>query len=144
MVHHVSSEQIKRMAGSDGLILQGCGGDTVEWLTGINETLTDEGILKNGGAFKDIYVFEHDGITNILYPFDEMKPDTLDMGKLAMWRLQTHGNFAGTWHSDYLPNKLGVNIEDRNVASVTPSDNFNRVPPPRYTRLHRACLDCAL
>ena len=29
------------------------------------------------------------------------------MGKLAMWRLQTHGAFGGTWLSDYVPNRLG-------------------------------------
>ncbi len=32
----------------------------------------------------------------------------LDVGKLAMWRLQTHQNFGGTWLSDYLSNRLGV------------------------------------
>lgn len=29
------------------------------------------------------------------------------MGKLAMWRLQTHEQFGGTWLSDYVPNRLG-------------------------------------
>ena len=29
------------------------------------------------------------------------------MGKLAMWRIQTHGQFGGTWLSDYVPNRLG-------------------------------------
>ena len=29
------------------------------------------------------------------------------MGKLAMWRLQTHDQFGGTWLSDYVPNRLG-------------------------------------
>lgn len=32
----------------------------------------------------------------------------LDMGKLAMWCLQSHPQFGGTWLSDYLPNRLGV------------------------------------
>ncbi len=40
----------------------------------------------------------------ILYPFGDVK---LDMGKLAMWRLQTHDTFGGTWLSDYVPNRLG-------------------------------------
>lgn len=31
----------------------------------------------------------------------------LDVGKLAMRRLQTHGQFGGTWLSDYVPNRLG-------------------------------------
>ena len=29
-----------------------------------------------------------------------------DGGKLAAWRLMTHGEFGGTWLSDYIPNRL--------------------------------------
>ena len=36
----------------------------------------------------------------------------LDIGKLAMWRLQTHEQFGGTWLSDYVPNRLGGFIEE--------------------------------
>ena len=49
--------------------------------------------------------FEHDGITNLLFPFDDGVK--LDVGKLAMWRLQTYNIFGGTWLSDYVPNRLG-------------------------------------
>lgn len=31
----------------------------------------------------------------------------LDIGKLAVWRLQTHENLGGTWLSDFVPNRLG-------------------------------------
>lgn len=30
------------------------------------------------------------------------------IGKLAMWRINTHSLFGGTWLSDYQPNYLGV------------------------------------
>ena len=51
-----------------------------------------------------------DTLTNLLFPFDRVK---LDVGKLAMWRLQTHGQFGGTWLSDYVPNQLGgYHLED--------------------------------
>lgn len=30
------------MNGKEGLILQGCGGETQEWVDGINEMLTDK------------------------------------------------------------------------------------------------------
>lgn len=30
----------------------------------------------------------------------------LDIGKLAVWRLQTHSEFGGTWLSDFVPNRL--------------------------------------
>ncbi len=38
------------------------------------------------------------------FPFENIK---LNIGKLAIWRLQTHAAFGGTWLSDYVPNKLG-------------------------------------
>jgi hypothetical protein len=34
------------------------------------------------------------------------------MGKLAIWRLQSHSAFGGTWLSDYLPNRLGVHMDE--------------------------------
>ena len=36
------------------------------------------------------------------------------MGKLAMWRIQTHSQFGGTWLSDYVPNRLGGFLEQPN------------------------------
>ena len=39
-----------------------------------------------------------------------MKNVELDIGKLAMWRLSTYNTFGGTWLSDYLPNKLNVEM----------------------------------
>ena len=44
------------------------------------------------------------GVTCLLYPFEDVD---LDIGKLAMWRLHMHGNFGGTWLSDFVPNCLG-------------------------------------
>ena len=60
-------------------------------------------ILLDGSRFERASVFQHDGLTNLLFPFEGVK---LDMGKLAMWRLQTHDQFGGTWLSDYVPNRL--------------------------------------
>ena len=103
-INHIAAEDLRRMEGKEGLILQGCGGDLQEWLAGINEMLTDAGILKNGTKFQDISAFEYDGLTCLLYPFEGVD---LEIGKLAMWRLQTHESFGGTWLSDYVPNRLG-------------------------------------
>ena len=93
------------MGDQEGLILQGCGGDSQEWVDGINEILTQEGILKKGAGFEEAYTFRHDGLTCLLFPFKENME--LDMGKLAVWRLATHSTFGGTWLSDYVPNRLG-------------------------------------
>jgi len=105
---HITTDELRRMTNTEGLILQGCGGDPNEWVTGINELLTKEGILLDGDTFKDVSVFEHGGLTNLLFSMDGVK---LDIGRLAMWRLQSHGTFGGTWLSDYLPNRLGVNMD---------------------------------
>lgn len=106
----VKTEELRRMNGAEGLILQGCGGDPQEWLDGINSLLTDEGILKNGSRFENISVFQNGDLTNILFPFEDGVD--IDMGKLAMWRLRSHEQFGGTWLSDYVPNKLGGFVDE--------------------------------
>ena len=105
VISHIPAENLRRKQDTEGLVLQGCGGDPQDWLDGINDMLTREDILLDGTRFSECAVFEHEGHTNILFPFrDDVK---LDMGRLAMWRLQTHGDFGGTWLSDYVPNRLG-------------------------------------
>lgn len=104
---HITTDELRIMTEREGLIIQGCGGDLSEWVKGINDILTQEGILKNGDTFKDVSVFEHDGCTNLLFSMENVD---LDIGKLAMWRLRSHETFGGTWLSDYLPNRLGVDM----------------------------------
>lgn len=101
-VKTISKNELRRMEGSEGLILQGCGGSLDEWVGSINDMLTEDGILLDGTRFYDCSTFEHEGVTCLIFPF---KGDVkLDVGKLAMWRLRTHENFGGTWLSDYVPN----------------------------------------
>ena len=100
----ISAEKLRTMEAQEGLVLQGCGGDLQEWVNGINGLLTDAGILLDGSRFENVSTFRHGEVTNLLFPFEDVK---LDMGKLAMWRLQTHGQFGGTWLSDYVPYRLG-------------------------------------
>ena len=103
-MEHISTDALRQMEGREGLILQGCGGDLQEWADGINKLLMEEGILKNGSRMENVFVFEHDGLTDLLFSFEGAE---LNMGKLAMWRLRTHERFGGTWLSDYVPNRLG-------------------------------------
>ena len=93
-INTVTTDDLRRMNGKEGLVLQGCGGDPQEWLDGINDLLTDEGILKNGSKFENISVFQNGSLTNILFPFEDGVE--IDMGKLAMWRLHSHEQFGGT------------------------------------------------
>ena len=120
-IRQITKEQLRCMGDQEGLVLQGCGGDPQEWLDGINQILTDEGILKKGTGFEDAYTFRHDGLTCMLFPFKQDME--LDMGKLAVWRLGTHSTFGGTWLSDYVPNRLGgfVQIqEQKEPAQIKP------------------------
>lgn len=100
----ITTDELRSMEDKEGLILQGCGGKLEEWLDGINDMLTEDGILLEGTRFETALTFEHGGCTNLLFPFEGIK---LDVGKLAMWRLKTHEQFGGTWLSDYVPNRLG-------------------------------------
>jgi hypothetical protein len=103
-INQITLTDLRRMNGKEGLILQGCGGETQEWVDGINEMLTDKGILLDNTKFENVSVFQNDGVTCILYPFADVH---LDIGKLAMWRLQSYTAFAGMWLSDYVDNRLG-------------------------------------
>ena len=110
MITHVTSDDLRSMRNTEGLILQGCGGPLDKWVDGINELLTKEGILLKGDTFKDVSVFENDGLTNLLFKMDDNVK--LDIGRLAMWRLQSHGTFGGYWLSDYRVNRLGVSMDE--------------------------------
>ena len=106
MVKQISTEDLRRMEDQEGLVLQGCGGDLQEWVDGINGLLTEAGILLDGSLFKleDVSLFQHGESTCLLFPFEGVE---LDVGRLAVWRIQTHERFGGTWLSDYVPNRLG-------------------------------------
>lgn len=103
-IKHITADDLRHMENAEGLILQGCGGDLQEWVDGINGMLTEEGILRNGSKFENCSSFEHDGLTCLLFPFEEVN---VDIGRLAIWRLKTHDTFGGAWLSDYVPNRLG-------------------------------------
>ncbi len=104
-IKEISVQELRQMREQEGLVLQGCGGDPQEWLDGINSLLTEADILKNGSKFEEACIFEQDGHTCILFPFkDDLE---VNMGKLAIWRIQSHDIFGGTWLSDYVPNRLG-------------------------------------
>ena len=107
---HISTSELRQMPSCEGLIIQGCGGDLSEWVNGINNLLTEAGVLINGSKFENVSVFEQDGVTNLLFDFEGAD---LNIGKLALWRLQTYGQFGGTWLSDYVPNKLGGFLNEK-------------------------------
>ena len=108
-INEITTNDLRKMNGKEGLILQGCGGEVKDWVDGINEMLKKDGILLDDTKFENVSIFENEGLTCILYPFDNVH---LDVGKLAMWRLQSYTAFGGTWLTDYVDNKLGGFEED--------------------------------
>lgn len=113
MIQEKTTEDLRHMTNEEGLILQGCGGDLQEWVDGINDLLTQEGILLNGTKFEHASTFQHDGLTNLMFSFEGVQ---LNVGKLALWRIQTHSQFGGTWLSDYVPNRLGGFIQEQKLV----------------------------
>ncbi len=101
----ITADELKKMRGSEGLILQGCGGDLDKWVDGINDILTEEGILLEDTEFDKAMAFKHEGLTNLLFPFTE--DVKLNIGKFALWRIASHETFGGTWLTDYVDNRLG-------------------------------------
>lgn len=118
-VKEISIDGLRRMNGKEGLILQGCGGDLQEWLDGINDLLTTEGVLLNGSKFDTIYSFQVGDHTDLLFPFDDVE---LNIGKLAMWRLETRNTFFGTWLSDLVPNELGGSLTEEQAEERVKPD----------------------
>ncbi len=137
-IREISVDKLRRMEDQEGLIIQGCGGDLQEWVDGINEILTEEGILKKGTKFEDVYSFQRGEVTCLLFPFKDDVP--LDVGKLAMWRLQTYQAFGSTWLSDYVPNELGGFLPQKPDCSLKCCDGniFNIMGKASQTlRAHR-------
>ena len=96
MVKKITTTELRQGKINGGIIFQGCAEPHDEWVTGVNDMLTEAGILLEGTKYKpeDVYTFQHEGITNLVFPFEPVK---LDIGKLAMWRLATHGTSAQSW-----------------------------------------------
>ncbi len=57
MMKEITVGELKKMTDKEGLILQGCGGDLKEWEDGVNELLTESGILLEGHTFRKCLCF---------------------------------------------------------------------------------------
>lgn len=104
--------ELRIMHGKEGLVFQGCGGDLQEWVDGVNNLLTEAGILKSGAHFENVTEFQMSDHTCLLFPFEDVGED-LNVGKLAVWRLRTYDTFGAMWLSDFVENKLGSYISEQ-------------------------------
>lgn len=107
----LSLEEVKDLRNDnyEYLVLQGCGGDLVDWIFGFTDILKDEGIVNDSFSFDKVYFFENGDITNLAFPLDSKD---IDMGKLAMFRLKIRNDFGAMWLSDYIDNGY---IKDINI-----------------------------
>ena len=62
--------------------------------------------------------FQYNGVTNLIFPFDETVK--LNIAKLAIWRLQYHEKFGGMWLSDYVENRLGGFVSEKQQEQERP------------------------
>ena len=64
----VELAELRKMENTEGLLLQGCGGDLKEWLDGINNMFQEADILLENTKFEedDCLVFKNGEITCLL------------------------------------------------------------------------------
>jgi len=99
-INNITYSFLSEIARSkEGLVLLGAGGDLNEWINGVSELLKDEGIALPNFAFTEAHKIDIiGGRIDLLLTFDFA---TVDVGKLAMWRIR-FGDCS--WLSDYIPN----------------------------------------
>ena len=78
----ITTEDLRHMEEKEGLVLQGCGGDLKEWVDGINDMLTEAGILKEGTRFEDVSAFQYGELTCLLFPFEDVKLE-MEIGRAS-------------------------------------------------------------
>ena len=59
-IKKIDIQELRKMRGQEGLILQGCGGDLSEWVEGFSKMLKDEGIAKDSFSFDEVYSFQNE------------------------------------------------------------------------------------
>lgn len=99
MIHKIDIKDLPNLDEKEGLVLQGCGEPLQEWFDGINNLLTEQGILLDGSRFEKCYSFKNENCTCLLFPFNGQQ---MNMGRFAIWRIGTHETLGGTWLSDFI------------------------------------------
>ncbi len=124
-IKEVTTADIANMRSSEGLVLQGCGGDLREWVDGINKLLLDADIIKSGQKLDNVVSFKYNDLTCLVFPFDGIE---LDMSKMAIWRLATRETFGSMWLSDFIDNYLGKITEKPDCPLIGADGNiFNLI-----------------
>ena len=78
-IQRIQAGDLRGMSDREGLILQGCGGDLKEWVDGINDMLTESGILQNESRFEEAYTFKNE---NLAVLFQKMNKNRMKIAVL--------------------------------------------------------------
>ena len=100
-----STDELRRMHDTEGIVFPGCGGDLNEWVDGVNQMFIEEGILLGGTTFSQVTAFKNEESSNLLFHFTE--DVNINIGKLALWRIVTSHHWNAKWFTDYVDNYLG-------------------------------------
>lgn len=65
--------------------------------------LKENNIVPSDFVFDEVYNFKKDNITNLAFALNNK---SINLGKLAMFRLQLRDDFGAMWLSDYVDNYL--------------------------------------
>ena len=137
-IERITADDLRDMEHQEGLVLQGCGGEAQEWLDGINDLLTQDGILQNGSRFETVKVFQHDGLNNLLFPpvADPTDPAQDEKARAMGLRLlescqqmNVYGPVwtDGMWQEIYKAGELGIPV-------LTDQKTIGRTPPARHPK----------
>jgi len=103
-IKEINIQELRKMDQNEGLVLQGCGGELIEWVDGINKLLTKEEILLEGSRFENCCTFKNGESICMLFLFEDQK---INMGRFAVWRIATNAALGGMWLSDFVDHYLG-------------------------------------
>ena len=103
----ITFSELSRMVkknDAEGIILLGAGGDLKDWINGVSSQLYDQGVATSGNPV-DLWAGAYElttsgGRTDLALEF-KRNDNSVNVGKLAMWRLQ-FGD--ASWFTDYVEN----------------------------------------
>ena len=99
----INADGLRNLAGRNGLAFRDCELAPLELLDELNQALAYGGILLGQGRLETVLTFQHDGIVDLIVPFDDAK---LDPAKLVMWQMLAYPDCHGVFLSDYIPKTL--------------------------------------
>ncbi len=112
-IKNIKIIELLSMIHMDGLILQNCGGKAQKWVEGINDLFTKEGILLGGDEFKEVYTFEKEGHTILLFNMENVK---LHFGKLMMWQIRTSELLGSKFLWDFLEDGFATTTKQQHIS----------------------------